>query len=147
MARDEVEAASRSVMPLSRPVPVPKLPPRAKQKLHDRATEAKALKDCYKAVDARDGTHCRICGRFCYPQAIGLLSRAERHHMVYRSQGGKHETRNVLTVCKAICHPAIHVQAILRVSGDADLRDDTGKLCGVFVEHLKDGQWEAGVMR
>ncbi len=129
-------------MGLSRPVAVPKPTPRAAEKLKARAAEAKALKDCYKAVDARDGTHCRICGRFCYPQAIGLLSRAERHHMIFRSQRVIHETWNVLTTCKAVCHPAIHTQGTLRVSGDADLRDAAGKFCGVQIERLTETGWQ-----
>ena len=134
-------------MPLSRPIAVPKPASRALAKLQRRADEAKALKACYRKVDARDGSHCRICGRFCYPQAIGLLSRAERHHMVYRSQGGAHSTANVLTVCKAICHPAIHTAGTLKVSGDADLKDATGKFCGVQVERLTELGWKVEAMR
>ena len=126
---------------LSRPIAVPKPTSRVEAKRAKRAAEAKQIRECYQAVDARDGGKCRICGRWAKPDAVGLLERMHRHHMVYRSQGGEHAPENVLSVCAA-CHAAIHVRGVLRVTGDANVRDAvTGAFCGVTVERLRDGGW------
>lgn len=120
----------------------PKPTPRALEKLRRRAEETKQIKQCYQIVQVRDGLRCRVCGRRCWPGALAMLERAEHHHLIYRSRGGKHEPRNVLLVCKAICHDLIHLQGTLHLSGNADLRDeDTGKLCGVKVERLTEAGW------
>ena len=127
---------------LSRGQPCPKPTPRIEAKKALRALEAKELRDCYAKVDLRDGPRCRVCCRWCSPGAIGMLQRAERHHMVYRSRGGQHTTENVLTVCKHTCHTAIHVEGVLRLTGNADLRDViTGKFNGVTVQKRTEAGW------
>lgn len=111
---------------------------RVSEKLQRRAEEARQIKACYAAVDARDQGRCRVCGRRCSPTALALVDRAERHHLVFRSQGGSHEPENVVTVCKAECHAAIHSEGVLRLSGDANARNERGVLCGVCVEAWRD---------
>lgn len=59
-----------------------------------------------RVVDARDGRECRACGKRTNPDAIGLL-RGHRHHMVYRSAGGKDTSENLVTLCAAD-HDAEH---------------------------------------
>ncbi len=89
----------------------------------DRAKE-KAVKDAAnwrlvcKVVDARDGRACRVCGTKTNPDAVGLL-RGHRHHIVYRSAGGKDVSENLVTLC-AECHDAEHVKRSLHVEGNAD---------------------------
>lgn len=72
----------------------------------------------YRAVDRRDRGRCRACGRRCSVTAVGLLDRAHRHHVIYRSAGGPDETWNVATLC-AGCHDAQH-NGLLDVRGNAD---------------------------
>lgn len=98
------------------------------------------MRECYQAVDRRDEGQCRVCKRRCSPTAIGMLDRAERHHLRYRSKGGEHETANVITLCK-VCHASVH-GATLQLEGDADVRDKvTGRLGGVRVERWREGGW------
>ena len=126
---------------LSRPIAVPKPTSRVEAKRARQAEQAKQLRECYQAVDARDGGKCRICGRWAKPNAVGLLQRMHRHHMVYRSQGGEESPENILSVCAA-CHTAIHVTCITRVSGNANVRDlASGKFCGVTLERWREGGW------
>jgi 5-methylcytosine-specific restriction endonuclease McrA len=61
-------------------------------------------------VDTRDGGFCRVCRRFCQATA--------HHHIVFRSQGGKDTTANLITVC-VDCHADIHSRKV-RVTGDAN---------------------------
>lgn len=49
-------------------------------------------------VRERDGNRCRVCG---HPYAVEL------HHIVFRSQGGKHEPENLVCLC-AHCHGLVH---------------------------------------
>ena len=107
-----------------------------RQKAAGQRRQAKADKLVYRAVDARDGLRCRICGEWA-----GLD--IHRHHLVYRSAGGLTTTANVLSLC-----PTCHVVGIhggrLKASGDADERGRYGRLCGVRVEQLNTGDvWQA----
>lgn len=106
-----------------------------------RIAKAEANKrKVHQAVDARDHYTCRVCGRYCSPLAVGLLQRSHRHHLVYRSAGGKDTTENLCTLC-AHCHDDEHHKRI-RLSGNADLRDKkTGKLAGVKVERATESGW------
>lgn len=70
-----------------------------------------------------------------------MVERGERHHLQYRSKGGGHETANVLLICRT-CHDAVHVKGTLKLSGDADLRDERGNLSGVKVERATDSGWK-----
>jgi hypothetical protein len=120
--------------------PQPKPAPRVLEKQQKRADEAKAIRDCYRLVDARDKGRCRVCKKRASPTAVGLLERMSHHHMVYRSKTIIHESWNVLSVCSR-CDAAIHVEGVLRVTGDADLRDELGKFCGVVLERLTEAGW------
>lgn len=119
--------------------PVPKPAPRWLEKAKRRADEARAMKACYAAVDARDGRCCRVCRKRV--GGIGLLEAAHHHHLIYRSRGGTHETATVLTLCVA-CHQAVH-DAKIRLTGNADERSPhTGALCGVRLERYTEGGWK-----
>lgn len=93
-----------------------------------------------KAVDARDTRRCRVCGRWTNPEALTLLERGHRHHLQYRSLGGPDTTANVCTLC-ADCHEDEH-RGRIALSGNADHRDEMGKLAGICVQVPKDGRLE-----
>ena len=117
----------------------PKPPTRYQAKAETAKTMAAHEREVWRAVDARDHCWCRICAHFCSPRAIGTLSRAQRHHIVYRSAGGETTTANLVTLC-ARCHDAEHRHE-LRLSGDADWRDERGRLAGVRVERPTEAGW------
>ena len=50
------------------------------------------------AVIASDGGKCRRCG---------TSNRLHVHHVMYRSQGGKHVAENLITLCYT-CHDVVH---------------------------------------
>ena len=70
-----------------------------------------------KIVDKRDKGRCRVCLTRCDPDAVTLLDRAHRHHIVYRSAGGEDSDANVITLC-AICHANQH-RGMIDVRGNA----------------------------
>ncbi len=72
-----------------------------------------------RVVDARDKRTCRACGRKSNPDAVGLLKRGHRHHIVYRSAGGEDVSSNLVTLC-AVCHDDEHVKRTLEIDGNAD---------------------------
>lgn len=75
-----------------------------------RATSAqRVLEANATAVRERDKGLCRVCGR-----AIGV----QVHHIRYRSQGGGHETSNLVCLC-LLCHHGVHA-GHLRLDGDPD---------------------------
>ena len=51
----------------------------------------------YAYCAERDQTICILCGQ----------AGSELHHVLYRSQGGKHNTNNLATLCKR-CHDGVH---------------------------------------
>lgn len=108
----------------------PKPPPRWMAKAQKVADAKKQERECYAAVDRRDEHCCRVCGKRV--GGLGLLTRVEHHHLVYRSKGGEHTTRNVLSLCVQ-CHHAQH-QGEIRLSGNADSRNHAGVLDGVQME-------------
>lgn len=83
-----------------------------------QAAEEKVWRDVCKAVDARDGRQCRCCDRRSDPDATGLLKRGHRHHIVYRSAGGKDTTDNLCSLCSQ-CHSDEH-RSLLRIEGNPD---------------------------
>lgn len=113
---------------------------RAEEKRDDRARGLQEQRNCYALVDERDGGRCRVCGRRGSPRMATLLDRLHRHHLVYRSLGGQHVSWAVVSIC-AHCHDEIHVMGTLHLEGDADLRDDRGRLCGVQVSRLRESGW------
>jgi 5-methylcytosine-specific restriction endonuclease McrA len=119
---------------------IPKGPTRYRTKATRKAEKEAHERTVHQAVDARDHHTCRVCGRYCSPRAVTLLERSHRHHLVYRSAGGKDTTANLITLC-AHCHDDEHKKRI-RLSGDADARDKaTGQLRGVKVERTTESGW------
>lgn len=115
---------------------------RLQEKLARRTAEAQAIRLCYRQVDQRDGGRCRVCKRRGNPYATTLLDRLHHHHLIYRSRGGTDEPENVASIC-AQCHDAIHTLGEMRLEGDANARDAvTGRLAGLCVQRLIDGQWQ-----
>lgn len=106
-------------------------PSRVHAKRQRKAEELAAWKAVCRQVDARDQGRCRVCSRRCDPHALGLLERAERHHITYRSHGGEDFDDNVVTLC-AECHADQHagrldVRGNARVAIEAWRRDDAGR--------------------
>ena len=95
------------------------------------AVDANWRKVC-ALVHARDGRACRCCGKRTNANAVGLL-RGHRHHIVYRSAGGKDETINIVTLCPT-CHDDEHVKRTLRINGNADE-------WLIFSRATNDGSW------
>src|ERR1043166_4935361 len=107
------------------------LPTRYEAKKEAVSAEEARWTDVRKAVDARDQKRCRCCGRsHLNPDRVGVLHKAHRHHITYRSAGGEHSSANVITLC-ASCHNSEHKHN-LRIEGNADegvtiwRKDDAG---------------------
>lgn len=99
----------------------------------------------YKAIDQRDQGRCRVCG--CKVETGSTFSnRVERHHVVPKSLGGEDTTTNLASLC-VDCHDDRHKRGTLRISGDADERNEMGYLCGLSVERLTEAGWKKGGMR
>ncbi len=60
--------------------------------------------------------------------------------MIRRSRGGLHQTDNVITV-SAFIHAQDHAGKI-RLSGNANLKDQQGNFCGVKYEVITEGGWK-----
>ena len=73
---------------------------KAKRQRSERKSDAAV----YRAVHARDGYVCQVCGIYC-GRSIHL------HHKIYRSLGGPTTVENLLSVCQK-CHAAIHAKRI-----------------------------------
>lgn len=78
----------------------------------DAKEESLAIPASVRAiVDQRDGTHCRVCGKF-------LGERRALHHVIYggdaRGMGGRrvHDPAEIVTVCwlpgDGDCHQLVH---------------------------------------
>ena len=94
------------------------------------ATE-QAWRALCRQVEQRDRRMCRVCHRSCHLTGKGKW-KADPHHIVFRSAGGRDEPKNVILLCRS-CHDDIHVHGVLAVRGYADVR--------LFVERLIDGRW------
>jgi 5-methylcytosine-specific restriction endonuclease McrA len=106
-----------------------------------KAAKAANLREVYALVDRRDQGKCRACGRRCSTTATASEDRAERHHVRPRSLGGPDTVENLATVC-VWCHDDRHKKGTLRISGNADERDQLGVLCGLTIERLTDSGWK-----
>jgi 5-methylcytosine-specific restriction endonuclease McrA len=80
--------------------PNPKPESYARVKARRQRSEAQANRLVYRAVDARDGQCCRVCGIYCGASI-------HRHHIKFRSLGGLTTLENLKSVCQR-CHRAIH---------------------------------------
>lgn len=129
-----------SALPPGSPLPKTVLGKTRNDEKRERTTaETRNLREVYRLVDTRDQGRCRICGRRVVANAVTSVERAEHHHIVKRSQGGPDTTANILLVCVSRCHDDIHVRALVKLSGDADLKDERGRFAGVRVERWMDG--------
>lgn len=100
-----------------------------------------ALDACYAEVDARDKLHSRRSGKLLSKGATDPNQRVERHHMQPRSTAPSRvdDSSNVLTL-SGTEHSEVKAGKA-RYSGDANLRDAEGKLCGVLYERIGEGGW------
>jgi hypothetical protein len=86
-----------------------------------RTDKADALKDAYAAVDARDGSKCRVTGRTLKAGAPDARVRREHHHLVERSRdkGLIAEPSNIITVAAEV-HALITAGMIVVEGTNAD---------------------------
>lgn len=77
---------------------------RARKRLKD-----KTLAENAQQARWRDQDRCRVCG-----SGQGV----EVHHVTFRSQGGTHDTSNLVCLCQS-CHARVHARRIW-LSGNAD---------------------------
>jgi 5-methylcytosine-specific restriction endonuclease McrA len=96
----------------------PKPVSRYESKKARKTAEEAERRRVYAAVDKRDGRICRICRKHADPHALGLLDRAEHHHIIHRSKGGDDTTDNLILICRG-CHQDIH-GGKAKLEGDAD---------------------------
>jgi|GEM_PF-7123355 len=113
---------------------------RIERKKQQRAQEAEQMRQTYRYVDRREGMRCRTTRVRVDPQAIASTAKGHHHHVTYRSQGGQHTPDNVILV-SAWVHEQIHLGK-LRVTGDAEQRDEMGRLNGLTVERLTESGWQ-----
>ena len=71
-------------------------------------------------VHQRDKWKCRCCGK---------RENLHAHHILYRSQGGLDETRNLITLCFT-CHDKVHTHKIRirRYDGSVELPVNADKM-------------------
>ena len=109
----------------------PKPPSSARLTAARRRREATAHRVVYQEVDRRDDRRCRVCA--VRPLAI------QRHHVVYRSRGGRTTPSNLVSLCPA-CHAEVHAKT-LRLEGHTEARNRCGMLCGVRIERRTATGW------
>jgi hypothetical protein len=76
-------------------------------RINRKAEAAKAKREAYAEVDARDKRTCRCCGRIGNPNATTALGRIHRAHIVDASRGGQMVASNLCSLCW-ICHALEH---------------------------------------
>lgn len=114
----------------------------AREERHERkVAKAANRRAVYAIVDRRDEGQCRVCGRRCSTTSTTSDLRAERHHIIPRSLGGQDTPENLALVC-VWCHDERHKKGTLRISGNAQERDQMGVLCGLTIERLTDAGWK-----
>jgi hypothetical protein len=137
-------------MPLSNACP--KFPPRPdgspglsrmEEKAEKSADYETELRKCYAKVDKRDGKVCRVSG---VPLTAGDGNKRRslmRHHMKPKSLAKSERTNpaNVITI-SAWVHDQIHTKAALHLEGDANAKDENGKLCGVLLSANGETGWQ-----
>ena len=84
-----------------------------------KQADAATWKAVCQVVDARDKRVCRACGKRSSLDAIGLTARGHRHHVVYRSAGGRDTSENIVTLCSR-CHNDEHQHRLYIRGEDAN---------------------------
>ena len=86
--------------------------PKARARVLDRIDRKRELlkqeRECRRAVKVRDKGKCRVCQN----------PSQHMHHIEFRSQGGKWQTCNIVSLC-VLCHQLIH-GGVLSITGNAD---------------------------
>ena len=107
-------------------------------RLERKAEKRSAHDQCYFDVDARDGRICRVTGKFLYPGHSDPKQCLERHHM--KKPRSSYDTpEHVITIRKFI-HDQVTANK-LHLSGDANLRGQDGKFCGVELSRMTEYGW------
>ncbi len=88
----------------------PKGQPRVLDRIAQKHALAAAERLCRKMLKARDKGRCRV------PACNGASQHL--HHIVFRSQGGKWTTDNIVSLC-VLHHQFVHA-GLLSITGDAD---------------------------
>jgi 5-methylcytosine-specific restriction endonuclease McrA len=89
---------------------IPKGTPRVVDRVQKKRDLERQMRDCRRAVKARDKGKCVIPG--CRDASVHL------HHITYRSRGGKWRSKNVCSLC-VTHHQMVHA-ALIHISGNAD---------------------------
>jgi hypothetical protein len=129
-------------MALSNACPkVPRLT-RMEEKQARRADAETELRKCYASVDKRDHRVCRVSGLMLTAGAPDPRKRLERHHMVERSIDKTKiaDPSNVITV-SGFVHAQLTAHR-LHLEGDANAKDENGKLCGVLLSANGETGWQ-----
>jgi hypothetical protein len=88
-----------------------------------RTDEAKAQRDVYAEVDARDGKKCKATGRPLFAGAIDPRMRLERHHIKKRStdKALRYVASNIVTLAGDV-HQLVEAKALLIEGTNANKR-------------------------
>jgi hypothetical protein len=124
---------------------------RAKQKFEEEtrystAKTRKAEADRYEReqnllIDRRDHRQCRACSKHSDPDAVGLLAKGHRAHIVYASAGGSMDASNRVTLC-AECHWEGEHKDRLRFTSEGGPYVGIDANAGMeFWRKTKDGEW------
>jgi len=100
------------------PVELKKPRPSILRKADIRKKRQRAAVKLRADVRARDGNQCQCCHIPVFVSATNPLTRAQVHHIQYRSQGGPDVQKNLVTVCGE-CHAKIHAHEIEVVGSHA----------------------------
>jgi 5-methylcytosine-specific restriction endonuclease McrA len=87
-------------------VECPKPAPRIIERRQKKATDKRGLNWAMQETWTRAGSRCERCGRRV-TKNFGNMDAGHCHHKVKRSQGGKHESDNLMLLC-AVCHSQAH---------------------------------------
>ena len=90
---------------------IPKGTPRVVDRIQAKKDLAKQERDCRVAVNKRDKGKCVVPG--CKDAG------PHKHHITYRSRGGKWQSGNVCSLCPRH-HQLLHA-GLIQISGDADV--------------------------
>lgn len=89
---------------------IPKGTPRVLDRIEQKKSREAQERECRRKVDARDKRKCVVPG--CKDAS------AHKHHIVYRSKGGKWRSENVCSLCVKH-HQMVHA-GLIDISGNAD---------------------------